>query len=89
MLLNHRVRQDAAPQWHDLGEKLLMETLTQKLHVIGEKYKGDDMKCCSEMFGHWLGDCFSATWSKLLDLLEQNDYNDVVTTVKGSDDIKG
>ena len=36
ILLNNHVKRDAAPQWHDLGEQLLMETLTHKLNVIGE-----------------------------------------------------
>ena len=89
ILLNNHVRRDAAPQWHDLGDQLLMEALTHKLDVIGEEHKGDDKRCCSEMLSHWLDDDFKATWNKMLHTLEQSGYNKVATTVKRNDTIKG
>ena len=89
ILLNNHVRRDAAPQWHDLGEQLLMETLTHKLGVIGEEHRGDDKRCCSEMFSLWLNDDFKATWNKLLELLQQSGYDKVAATLKRNDTIKG
>ena len=89
ILLNNHVRVEVAPQWHDLGEQLLMKALTHKLDVIEEEYKDDAKRCCSEMFTHWLGDDFKATWKKLLDLLQQSGYDRVATAVKSNDTIKG
>ena len=50
ILLNNHVRVEVAPQWHHLGEQLLMKALTHKLDVIEKEYKDDDKRCCSEMF---------------------------------------
>ena len=89
ILFNIYVRGDAASQWHVLGEQLLAKTVTHKLDVIGEEYKDDDKKCCSEMLAQWLGDDFKATWNKLLDLLQQSGKDKVLTTVKRNVTIKG
>ena len=89
ILLNNHVKRDAAPQWHDLGEQLLIEALTHKLDVIGEEHRGDDKRCCSEMLAHWLDDDFNATWNKLLELLQQSGYDEVATTVKRTYTVKG
>ena len=89
ILLNNHVRGEAAPQWHKLGEQLLMSALTHKLDVIEEEYNGDNKRCCSEMLTHWLDDDFKATWNKMLHTLEQNGHSQVVTSIKKHDTIKG
>ena len=86
---NVHIRGDAAPQWPELGEQLLKESLTCSLDVIGEENQGDDKKCCSEMFAHWLGNNFKASWNKMLHTLEQSGYNKVAATIKRNDAIKG
>ena len=87
-LLNSHVRRDAAPQWYDLGEQLLMKAVTHKLDVIGKKYQDDVKECFNHMLSHWL-DRFEATWNKILHTLEQRGHSEVVTTVKRDDTING
>ena len=87
-LLNNPVREDAAPQWHDLGEQLLMKAMTHKLDVIDEKYQVYVKECANQMFSHWL-DNFEATWNKMLHTLEQTGHSEVATTVKNDDNVKG
>ena len=88
ILLNNHVRRDAAPQWHDLGEQLLMKVVTHKLDVIKEKYQDDVKECFNQIISHWL-DNFEATWNKMIHTLEQIGHSEVVTTVKRDDTING
>ena len=86
-LLNNHVREDAAPQWHDLGEQLLKKVVTDKLDVIEEKYQ-DDKERFNQLLSHWLDNC-KATWNKMYNTLEQTGHSEVVTTVKRDDNVKG
>ena len=86
---NVHIRGDAALQWPKLGEQLLMKTFTHNLDIIAEEHKGDDKKCCSEMFTLWLKKNFKASWNKMLHALEQSGYNKVAATIKRNDAIKG
>ena len=88
-MLNSYVREVAAPQWHDLGEKLLWKACTDTLDVIREEYKDDVNKCCSEMFEKWLAEYFKPTWNKILHTLEQTGHSEIAATVKENDAIKG
>ena len=88
ILLNNHVREDAAPQWYDLGEKLLKKALIHKLDVIGEKYQDDVKECWNCMLTYWL-DNFEATWNKMLHTSEQTGHTEVTATVKRDDTIKG
>ena len=89
-LLNKYVRKPAAPKWHDLGEQLLMKTLTHTLDFIGENYQDDVKECCSQLFSYWLDSHnFDATWNTLFGTLKQTGYREVVATVKRNDSIKG
>ena len=88
ILLNKHVREDAAPQWRDLGGQLLMKAMTHKLDVIDENYQDDVKECCNQMFSHWLYN-FEVTWNKILHTLEQTGHSEVATTVKNDDNVKG
>ena len=88
MLLNYRVRGTVAPQWHDLGEKLLKQSLNNKLDDIGRDNHGDVKQCYIEMFQYWL-DNFEANWNKMIDALKQRGQEKVVVAVKRNSALKG
>ena len=88
MLLNYQVRGTVAPQWHDLGEKLLKQSLNNKLDDIGRNNHDDVKQCYIEIFQYWL-DNFEANWNKMIDALKQSGQEKVVVAVKKNDTLKG
>ena len=88
MLLNYRLRGTVAPQWPDLGEKLLKQSLNNKLDDIGRNNHNDVKQCYIEMFQYWLGK-FEANWNKMIEALKQSGQERVAVAVKRNDALKG
>ena len=61
-----------APQWYELGVKLLKEDQESHLDVIQSDHAGDYEKCCMEMFWYWLSTNSGATWKKLISALQSS-----------------
>lgn len=88
-LLNDHIIK-VAPEWYHLGRRLLKEWWTHILNSIEKNNGGNAERCCDEMLGYWLNGCV-ATWSKLIDALEQIHQDVPVEMIKTDldDSIKG
>ena len=58
-----------APQWYELGIKLVREDQEAHLDVIRSDCGNDKKQCCSQMFWYWLKTNPNASWQQLLDSL--------------------
>ena len=69
LLINYEGK--VAPYWHNLGIQLLQEKHVHHLDIIQQNHLTNMERCCTEMFKYWLNVDTEASWSKLINALEQ------------------
>ena len=61
---------EVASRWYEVGIKLLNEDEVPQLDIIKADHPNDKLKCCTEMFWHWLNFQPEANWQQLIDSLK-------------------
>lgn len=64
-------------QWKLLGIELGIES--SRMQIIAEECRGNIEQCKMEMFIYWLRSDPNPTWTKLIEALENRNYNFVAT----------
>ena len=82
--INDLVIQHAAIKWKSIGVQLLDDEDYSTLESIEANFPTNNVKCCEEMFAHWLKKDKQATWEKLLGALKAVDLNKLADDIEKS-----
>ena len=80
-IIDYKIRDEVAVEWHDLGIQLIPNNLQSQLGIIQKDNPADAKTCCTYMFEYWLKVDTAASWSKLIEKLRHINQNQLAETI--------